>query len=73
MSKPEKQDKKAPVVGTGMVRVQHAPFYNVVAGGVTVEWTDKLSEASTAFRDATKPKKLWRLEGTGALTLMNAG
>ena len=74
MSKTEKQEKKnAPVVGTGMVRAQHAPFYNVVAAGTTIEWTDKLSEASNAFKDAVKPKFLWRIGGAGEISLVNKG
>ena len=70
MSKKAKSEKKDSPVGTGSVRQQHPPFYNVVAGGQTVEWTDKLSEASTAFKDAgTYPKFMYRINGADVACL----
>lgn len=45
-------------------RVAYGPFYNVVCGGTTTEWTNKLSEAMGSFKDgATLPKTVYRING----------
>jgi hypothetical protein len=71
MKKTEKKEKKPAGSGNNNVRNQYPPFYNVVSGGVTIEWTDKLSEASAAFKESgAKPRQLWRIDGP-SITLVN--
>jgi hypothetical protein len=68
----EKDEKKKPKGRGNEPRVYGTPVYNVVSGGVTVEWTDKLAEASNAFRDAgARPKYLWSIDGSDS-RLINA-
>jgi hypothetical protein len=63
----EKAGKKSPAVGSGMgqnIRKMGSPVFNVTSGGSTVEWTDKLSEASGAYEAAsTYPKAMWEIAG----------
>jgi hypothetical protein len=61
--KKEKSSKNERQVFTSLVREQIAPFYNVVSAGLTVEWTDKMSEATAAYKTATLPKRIWRING----------
>lgn len=50
--------------GGGDVREQHPPFFKVVSGGVTIDYTDKLQEAQTVFREASaKPKFVYSIFG----------
>jgi len=58
---------------TGSVREQIAPFYNVVSAGVTTEWTDKLSEATAAYKMATLPKRIWRIDSVSSFLVSAEG
>lgn len=59
--------------GGGNVRRQFAPFYNVVAGGKTVEWTDKFSEADSAFKDAAaRPKYIYKIWNASDISVVSA-
>jgi hypothetical protein len=72
MAKKDKSEKKATNSGGG-VREQFAPFFKVVTGGVTVDYTDKLSEASTVFKEASaKPKFIYKIDFGGHVSCVNA-
>jgi hypothetical protein len=43
-------------------RKQHAPFYDVKAQGVTVEWTDSILDAMKAAKDAVTPVTIHKVD-----------
>jgi hypothetical protein len=45
-------------------RQYRPPIFNVTAAGKTIEWTDKLSEATAAYRTASLPKYIWSINGS---------
>jgi hypothetical protein len=64
-----KSGKKAGPAGTASamsqnVRKMGSPVYNVMSGGVTIDWTDKISEAVGSFDEAaTYPKVIYSIAG----------
>ena len=68
-TKDGKSGKKAGPAGAAAVMGQNvrkmgSPIYNVTAGGVTVDWTDKIGEAVGSFDEAsTYPKQIWEIGG----------
>lgn len=74
MAKKENTGKKEKsAVATGPVRQQFAPFYKVVTGGVVVDYTDKLSEASTVYREAAaRPKFIYKIGVAGDVSCVGA-
>ena len=49
------------------------PVFKVVSKGVTIEWSDSLKMAQEAYKEAHKQdKQLWRVEETGAASLLQA-
>lgn len=72
MAKKDKSEKKS-TNAAGLVREQFAPFYKVVLAGATVDYTDKLSEASATFKEAaTKPKFIYKIDFGGAVSCVSA-
>lgn len=56
--------------GPTMVRKMGSPIFRVDVGGVTVDWTDKYTDALGTYKGAgTYPKEMWKLE-SGAMTLI---
>lgn len=52
--------------GSKQVRKQHFPIYLVKSLGVTIEFTDKLSEAETAYkRAAENDKQIFKTQANG--------
>lgn len=59
-----KDGAKKERTGGGLVREQIPPIFKVVSGGVTIDFTDKLEEAKSVFREAyAKPKFLYSVFG----------
>lgn len=49
------------------------PVFKVVSKGVTVEWSEDIVDAQTAFKEANKQdKQLWEVSETGAAKLLQA-
>lgn len=59
----KKETSKATTVSNNS-RAYHPPIYNVTSAGKTIEWTDKLSEATNAYRSALLPKYIWSINGS---------
>lgn len=62
--KATKEVAKKKRTGGGDVREQIPPIFKVVSGGVTIDFTDKLQEAQTVFREAyARPKFVYSVFG----------
>lgn len=70
MAKAEKKEDQVRAVFDRPVRAQYGDIYKVVSGGVCVEYTDKISEAEGAYKDAVKPKEMWKLYRAGGSALV---
>lgn len=52
-------------------RKQRAPFYDIRIMGVCTEYTDDSAEGHAAyFGSASYPKEMWKVDATGARTLV---
>ena len=60
MTKDEKA-KNERAVFDAPVQKQKFPIYKVVSKGVCVEFTDRLTSASAAYKEAPKPKTMWKI------------
>jgi len=49
------------------VKAQHGDIHKIVAQGVTIEFTDRMSVASSAYKDAPKPKQWFVLGEEGGV------
>lgn len=45
----------------------------ILSKGTCVEFTRSVSEAASAFKDASTPKEWWVLRGDGSAVLQNRG
>lgn len=68
MSKADKSSKdgakKERSAGGSNVREQIPPIFKVVSAGITIDFTDKINEAKTVFREAyAKPKFIYAVDG----------
>lgn len=45
-------------------------YYKVVSNGVTIEWTDRRSQADHAYSQSVKQKQLFRVHPDGRATLI---
>lgn len=74
MAKTDKKEKQTGKnerqVFDGQVRAQYGDIYKVIAGGVCVEFTDRIGEADSAYKEANKPKEMWKLLRGGGVTLL---
>lgn len=71
MSKETKDSPKGPKTGNGMVRKMNAPFYKVVAGGCNIDWTDKVGEAMSSFKNSgALPKTVFQLSAGGGVSVV---
>ena len=62
VKKASKDSKKGR--GANEPRVQIPPIFKVVSGGITIDFTDKIQEATTVFREAyAKPKFIYSVNG----------
>ena len=62
----KKDGKKESRKGSGQTRQQVFPIYKVNSGGVTIEFTDRLSDAQSAFKDSSAhPKYIWKMNTDG--------
>jgi hypothetical protein len=49
------------------VKAQRGDIHNVVAQGVTVEFTDRYTSAAQAYKDASKPKSWMVIQADGGI------
>ena len=66
MSKENSAKKAEAVMNTravfdAPVQRQQFPIYKVVSHGVCIEFTDKLMNASKVYKEAPKPKSMWKI------------
>jgi hypothetical protein len=47
----------------GPVQAQRGVLNKVVAQGVTIDFTDRHNDAHKAYKDASKPKEWWKIDG----------
>ena len=51
------------------VQAQRGDIYKVLSKGTCVEFTDKIREAEAAYREASLPREMYKIQrGTGAVT-----
>lgn len=71
MSKKEtqKEDRSANerAVFDKPVKAQRGDIHKVVSQGVTIEFTDRMNSAATAFKEANKPKQWFLLSKEGGV------
>lgn len=67
VNKKEDQFKNEKAIFDKSVRAQVGDIYKVVSNGATIEWSNKLSEAQAAYRDAIKPKQMYKLPVEGGV------
>jgi hypothetical protein len=58
------------MVMSGIVREQHAPFFEVHTRGVSVEFTDRRTEAHTSYQQAGAPKQMSYIDSLGIRHLL---
>lgn len=70
--KEEKQsfNKDEYAIYSKQVRSQPGDIYKVTSKGVTVDYTNRISEALSSFKDAVGPKEMWKLPTEGGAVLM---
>lgn len=66
----ESQSKNERAVFDKNVRAQPGDIYKVVTNGVVIEFTNRLSEAQTAFKEANKPKQFYKLSEEGGVVCL---
>lgn len=70
MSKKERQvkDQDARAVFDGPVKAQRGDIFKVLSMGTCVEYTDQIVHANTAYKEASKPKQMFKImRGSGAV------
>ena len=66
MAKKERKEKKADegrAVFDRPVQRQGSPIYKVLSMGTCVEYTDKIMSANAAYKEASKPKQMFKIAG----------
>lgn len=46
------------------VQRQGSPIYKVISLGTCIEYTDKIMSANAAYKEASKPKQMFKIDGT---------
>lgn len=72
MAKKEEKEKGTPKnerqVFSALVPVQYGDIYKVISKGVCVEYSDRLTEAQAAYKEANAPKEMFKIyRDTGAV------
>lgn len=57
----EQKTKTERAVFDAPVQKQKFPIYKVVSKGVCIEFTDRLTSASAAYKEAPNPKTMWKI------------
>ena len=61
--------KQEATTTTRNVPAVRGDIYKVISKGVNIEWTDRIQEAQSAYREAGAPKTMFKItRGTGAVT-----
>ena len=64
-----KQDTKNTVTTTRMVPAQRGDIYKVLSKGYVTEWTDRLQDAQSAYKEGSVPKTMFKImRSTGAVS-----
>ena len=69
MSKKEKSqkqidaEKNTRAVFDKPVQRQGSPIFKVLSMGTCVEFSDKLFSANAAYKEASKPREMWKISG----------
>lgn len=63
----QKENKNERVIFSKPVKAQPGDIYKVVSNGVTVDYTNRLSQAMSVFKDTIKPKELYKLPVEGGV------
>lgn len=45
------------------VQRQGSPIYKVLSMGTCVEFTDKIAAGNAAYKEASKPREMWKIDG----------
>jgi hypothetical protein len=59
----ESKSKNERAVFDRPVQRQGSPIYKVLSMGVCVEFTDKIMSANAAYKEASKPKQMFKISG----------
>jgi hypothetical protein len=57
-------DKNTRAVFDKPVQRQGSPIYKVTSMGTCVEFTDKIMMANAAYKEASKPREMWKIAGS---------
>lgn len=60
----EDRSKNERAVFDKPVQRQGSPIYKVLSMGTCVEFSDKLMSANAAYKEASKPREMWKISGT---------
>lgn len=72
MSKEKKKEKKINLderaVFDAPVKAQRGDIFKVISKGVVIEYTDNMANATSAYREAGKPRSMFKMyRGSGAV------
>jgi hypothetical protein len=70
MAKQNRKDQASNerAVFNGPVKAQRGNIFKVVSQGVCIEYTDQLNDANSAYKEAAKPKTMFKItRDTGAV------
>lgn len=67
MAKKENSNERATF--TTQVKAVRGDIFKVLSKGTCIEWTDQIKDAQQAFREADKPKTMFKImRATGAVS-----
>ena len=70
-SKEQKTEVLQRAVFDRPVQAQRGDIYKVLSKGTCVEFTDKIRDAESAYKEASVPKEMWKLyRSSSTCTLM---
>ena len=64
-------NKNGRAVFSKLVKAQYGDIYKVVSSGVTVEYTNRLSAAQSAYKESSKPKQMFKLPVEGGVVCLH--
>ena len=59
-------EKQTRAVFDKPVQRQGSPIYKVLSMGTCVEFTDKIMSANAAYKEASKPREMWKIAGSSS-------
>ena len=59
-------EKQTRAVFDKPVQRQGSPIYKVLSMGTCVEFTDKIMSANAAYKEASKPREMWKIAGSAS-------